>query len=55
MRDYRLPIIRHVNQEKNIEKVTKEVEKKEEIIQNKTENVINLSINDSVGLKESFG
>lgn len=54
--DYRLPIRRPVVIVKKTEKTKEIIEKTEEIEQLSTDNnVIHLSISDSVGLKESFG
>jgi hypothetical protein len=53
--DYRLPIRRPVVVAKKTEKPKEIIEKNEETEQVSTDNVIHLSISDSVGLKESFG
>ena len=53
--DYRLPIKRPVVVVKKTEKPKEIIKNKEEIEQLSTDNnVIHLSISDSVGLKESF-
>ena len=53
--DYRLPIRRPCVVAKKTEKPKEIIENNEKIEQVSGENVIHLSINDSVGLKESFG
>ncbi len=53
--DYRLPIRRPVVVAKKTENPKEIIEKTEETEQVSTDNVIHISINDSVGLKESFG
>lgn len=55
MRDYRVAMVTPVVVKKTIEKPKEIIENNEKIEQVSGENVIHLSINDSVGLKESFG
>ena len=57
MRDYRLPVMtgRPVVVVKKTDISPELVENKEESAVKQTENIIHLSISDSVGLKESFG
>ena len=56
MRDYRIAMVTPpVVPKKTIENQVKTVEKKDEVVTNTSENVIFLTLTDSIDTKETFG
>ena len=55
MRDYRIAMVTPVVPKKTIENQEKTVEKQDEVAINVSENVIFLTLTDSINTKETFG